>query len=324
MYTLTELRKIIETEIAKLSFDKEPQNLYTPIAYTLESGGKRIRPTLFLAACQLFSDNIMQAVNPALGFEVFHNFTLIHDDIMDNSDKRRNNPTVHKKWNTNRAILSGDAMLIEAYNLIMKSPADKFPALMQLFNQTALEVCEGQQYDMDFETDILASFDEYIKMIRLKTAVLLAASLKGGAIMGNANNDDMQYLYDFGIKLGIAFQLQDDLLDVYADENLLGKPIGADVRECKRNALYQEVMLVLDERGKGSFRTFYKNRLLENRLKFAHVKQLYDKYDIATKVEKRIKFHYEKAIKSLGKVSVSINKKQMLYDLGEQIMNRKK
>ena len=231
MYRLEDLQSLVEEQLKSLNFEKEPRELYQPIAYTLESGGKRIRPALVLAAANLFSDDVKSALMPALGFEVFHNFTLIHDDIMDNSDKRRNLETVHKKWDVNRAILSGDAMMISAYELIATAPAGILHSVLDLFNKTAFQVCEGQQYDMNFETRKDVRISEYLNMIRLKTAVLMAGCLKAGALIAGADTKSADCLYKYGTELGTAFQLQDDLLDIYADEETFGKPIGCDIAE---------------------------------------------------------------------------------------------
>ncbi|MBP7369404.1 MAG: polyprenyl synthetase family protein, partial [Paludibacteraceae bacterium] len=212
MIPFSEITKIINTELNKLNWDKKPEGLYRPIAYVLSLGGKRIRPSLVLMACNLFSDKVESAIAPALGIEIFHNFTLLHDDIMDKAELRRGQPTVHKKWDENTAILSGDLMQIAAYQLIGKVDELHLKKVLDIFSETAAEVCEGQQYDMEFEHRENVSPEEYLEMIRLKTAVLLGAALKIGAIVGNANSKDANLLYEFGINLGMAFQLKDDLL----------------------------------------------------------------------------------------------------------------
>ena len=212
-----ELQALFERELKNLNWNIDPKNLYSPIEYVLSLGGKRIRPVTALMACQLFCGDATKAMKPALALEVFHNFTLLHDDIMDRAEMRRNQPTVHIKWNDNTAILSGDAMLIKAYQLLEQCDSQSFPSILKLFSKTAAEVCDGQQYDMDFEERMDVTVNEYLEMIRLKTAVLLAASLKIGALCGGAEEKDAQYLYEFGIGIGIAFQLKDDLLDVYGD-----------------------------------------------------------------------------------------------------------
>ena len=237
MLSFNEILEKVEHEISQLSFEYPPKSLYDPIEYILSLGGKRIRPALALMACNLYKENIDNVINPALGVEVFHNFTLLHDDLMDKADKRRNKPTVHKVWNDNTAILSGDAMLIAAYQLIGKTEPDYLKEVFDLFTETALEICGGQQYDMEFESRMDVTEPEYIEMIRLKTAVLLACSLKIGAITGGASKEDAANLYDFGINIGLAFQLQDDLLDVYGDTATFGKNIGGDITCNKKTFL---------------------------------------------------------------------------------------
>ncbi|PIY02318.1 MAG: isoprenyl synthetase, partial [Bacteroidetes bacterium CG_4_10_14_3_um_filter_31_20] len=222
MLKFEEIQNIVNNEIAKLDFKSEPVELYQPISYALSGNGKRLRPCLALLSCNLFNNDIRNAIKPAIGVEMFHNFTLLHDDIMDKADIRRNKPTVHKKWNENVAILSGDAMLIKTYELFFELKPNILAKVIEVFNKAALQVCEGQQYDMNFETKIDVTTDEYIKMITLKTAVLLAASLKIGAIIGGATLKDANLLYNYGINLGIAFQLQDDYLDVYGDVKTFG------------------------------------------------------------------------------------------------------
>ncbi|PLX19439.1 MAG: isoprenyl synthetase, partial [Marinilabiliales bacterium] len=229
MYNLKELQDLINKKISNEKIGREPFSLYDPIKYTLESGGKRIRPVLVLMTCNLFSDKIEHALRPAIGLEIFHNFTLLHDDIMDHADIRRGNPTVHKKWNENAAILSGDAMFIKAYEYFLDCQSTNFREILKIFNSTALEVCEGQQYDMEFEEKAIVTEAEYLRMIELKTSVLLAAALKIGALLGGANEKDADLLYQFGLNIGLAFQLQDDYLDVYGDVKVFGKKIGGDI-----------------------------------------------------------------------------------------------
>ena len=217
--------------------EQKAGKLYRPIDYVLSMGGKHLRPSLMLMACNIFSEDIAPAIKPAIGIEIFHNFTLLHDDIMDKADSRRGKPTVHKKWEENVAILSGDAMLIKAYQYISTCPEKRLSKILEVFSQTAIEVCEGQQYDMDFEKESLVTEEMYLKMIRLKTAVLLGASLKIGAIIGGANQHEANCLYDFGINIGIAFQLKDDLLDVYGNSKKFGKTIGGDITCNKKTFL---------------------------------------------------------------------------------------
>lgn len=219
----------INKAIERLDWSREPQGLYAPIAYTLASGGKRLRPQLALLSCRLFGGDEEQALPVALALEVFHNFTLLHDDVMDRASVRRGRETVHVKWNDNTAILSGDQMLIEAYKLLAEAPGDKLPLLLRWFNEMATGICEGQQYDVDFEARADVTIEEYIEMIRLKTSVLLANALRSGAYIAGADEEQQKRLYDWGIHVGLAFQIQDDLLDVYGDEKTFGKAIGGDI-----------------------------------------------------------------------------------------------
>jgi geranylgeranyl diphosphate synthase type II len=237
MVTGDQLLQIIENEIKNLSFVRNPKELYQPIQYILSLGGKRIRPTFTLLSCTLFSDDYKPAMPAAIALEIFHNFTLIHDDIMDNAALRRGKPTIHSRWNSNVAILSGDAMNIFAYHVLTQTEPDKLLTVLPIFNDTALKVCEGQQYDMDFEQRNDVSVDEYIKMIELKTGALIAACHKIGALIGGADTLNAEALYLFGLNMGIAFQLQDDLLDVFGDENLTGKEIGKDILSNKKTYL---------------------------------------------------------------------------------------
>lgn len=228
--------------IEELDFRKEPPELYDPIAYTMNQGGKRLRPLLTLLACDLFGGDIQKALYPALSIEVFHNFTLVHDDIMDRAPLRRGKETVYKKWNSDIAILAGDTMFALAYTYALKTDAEIVPEILTVFSKAAIEVCEGQQYDMNFEQLASVSIDEYIRMIRLKTAVLLGASLEIGAICARADQNDVRKLYQFGIELGIAFQLKDDLLDVYGDTEKFGKLSGGDIATNKKTFLYLKAM----------------------------------------------------------------------------------
>jgi geranylgeranyl diphosphate synthase type II len=222
MHSLESLQKKIKDRISDLNFNKKPSELYEPINYILGLGGKRLRPALCLLACDMYEGNIDEAINSAIGIEIFHNFTLLHDDIMDEAPIRRGKPTVHQKWNSNIAILSGDTMMALAYEYIMNAPENVRQQVFSIFNKTVIEVCEGQQYDMNFETQKVVLISDYIEMIRLKTAVLLAGSLQIGAAISGAAKEDAENLYNFGVNIGIAFQLKDDLLDVFSDENKFG------------------------------------------------------------------------------------------------------
>ena len=228
-YTASQLLDKVNDYLKNMPYARPPQGLYEPIAYELSLGGKRIRPVLMLMAYNLYQDNVDAILSQAAGLETYHNHTLLHDDVMDKADMRRNKPTVHNVWNENTAILSGDAMLILAYRLMADCPKDKLADVLHVFTETTMEICEGQQWDMEFETRMDVKVDEYIEMIRLKTSVLLAAALKIGAMLGGASEEDAQKLYDFGVKVGLAFQLQDDWLDVYGDPKVFGKNIGGDI-----------------------------------------------------------------------------------------------
>ncbi|MGM0408217.1 MAG: polyprenyl synthetase family protein, partial [Bacteroidota bacterium] len=280
MYTLKDFQQIINHLIAKEKIIKEPQALYEPINYTLESGGKRIRPALVLLACNLFSDDIQKAIKPAIGLEIFHNFTLLHDDIMDQADIRRGIPAVHKKWDENTAILSGDAMLIKAYDYFFDIESPNFRKILKVFNQTALEVCEGQQYDMEFENRDDVTENEYLRMIELKTSVLLAAGLKIGALIGNADESDADLLYHYGRNIGLAFQLQDDLLDVYGDEKVFGKQIGGDIVSNKKTFLLIKTKQLAEKDELESLQYWLKYQSAERDEKISAVTAIYDKLKI--------------------------------------------
>jgi len=324
MKTFDEIQDIITSELEKINWNKEPKGLYEPIGYVLSMGGKRIRPALALMACNLFSEDVQPAVNTALGLEIFHNFTLLHDDIMDRADVRRGQQTVHKKWNDNTAILSGDVMQIASYQFVAKTPAKQLKPVLDLFSQTAAEICEGQQYDVDFESRDDVKAEEYLEMIRLKTAVLLGCALKCGALIGGAGEEDAQNLYDFGINIGLAFQLKDDLLDVYGDEVTFGKKIGGDILCNKKTYMLIRAL---------ELATGYDAVALQYWLHISDEKSLDDKITAVTSLFIRLgvnticedKMHefYTKAIANLEKVTVLDNNKQELRNLAEKLMFRK-
>ncbi len=322
MYTVSELQEKVNDFISKNNIGREPFSLYDPINYTLKSGGKRIRPALVLMACNLFSDDIEKAIKPAVGIEIFHNFTLLHDDIMDHADIRRGNPTVHKKWNENTAILSGDAMFIKAYEYFLDCESPNFREILKVFNNTALEVCEGQQYDMAFEDREDVTENEYIRMIELKTSVLLAAALKIGALLGGANENDANLLYEFGRNIGLAFQLQDDFLDVYGDTNVFGKQIGGDIVANKKTFMLIKAKVLAKGENKSKLTDFLNMKNFDRDMKVQAVTGIFDKLNIKEIVQGRIQELNEKAFDYLDKVSVLENKKSELKELTNKLVNR--
>jgi geranylgeranyl diphosphate synthase type II len=324
MYTFEYLQNKVNKALTAENFIQEPSNLYKPVQYALESGGKRIRPVLALMAYNLFDEEISKVVKPVLGLEIFHNFTLIHDDIMDRADVRRNKPTVHKKWNDNIAILSGDAMFIKAYEYLFQYQGERFRETIQTFNQTALEVCEGQQYDMNFETQESVTEEEYLKMIKLKTAVLIAASLKIGALMGNASDKDVQMLYNFGLYMGMAFQLQDDFLDTFGDPEVFGKKIGGDIAANKKTYLYIKALERSNAEDNRKLKELFSNNFSgEVKEKVKKVTALFRKYEVDTVTKNRIEGYFEKAYSALSKVGTPSEKKQKLTELADRLIQRK-
>ena len=322
MKTLTEIQAILATEIEKINLSQEPQGLYAPIEYTLAQGGKRIRPALVLLACNLFSDNIQKAVSPALGLEIFHNFTLLHDDIMDKADVRRGKPTVHKKWDENTAVLSGDVMQIIAYQYVADVPEKELSRVLKAFSKMAVEICEGQQYDMEFENRKQVSAEEYLNMIRLKTAVLLGTALEIGTWIGGGNDDDAQLLYDFGINIGLAFQLKDDLLDVYGNQETFGKKIGGDISCNKQTYLLIHAKESAEGRDAEEL-AHWLNVAKPSDEKIEAVTALYNRLGVKKICEEKMDFYYQQAIAKLEEVSVAADKKQELMILARNLMSRK-
>ena len=314
----TDINKQLET----LNWNRAPRELYLPIGYALESGGKRIRPALVLMACDLFGGTKDDAMGAALAVEVFHNFTLLHDDIMDNAETRRNRLTVHKKWNANTAILSGDAMMIKSYEFLENTPAHLWTKLFPIFTRTALEVCEGQQYDMNFETCEEVTLDEYFNMIRLKTAVLLGAALQLGAIIGGASDDDAQHLYDFGIAIGIAFQLKDDYLDTFGDEKSFGKRIGGDIVCGKKTFLLINALKQSTNDDRLLIQNTLADKLMPEEQKIRTITAVYEKLEIPSLCEKAMSEYYNRALLALTKITGNKNDKQPFMALAQQLMGR--
>ncbi len=322
MKTYKEIIEFVNNQIDKIDWTKSPKGLYEPIGYILSLGGKRIRPVLTLMTANLYTENIQLAVKPALGLEIFHNFTLLHDDIMDRADMRRGNPTVHKKWCDNTAILSGDVMQIEAYKWISEVPENKLKTVLYLFSKMAEEVCEGQQLDMEFEKKTEVPLTKYLEMIKLKTAVLLATACQIGAEMGNATKQDAENLYDFGLNLGMAFQLKDDLLDVYGDANF-GKKIGGDILCNKKTFLLINALNTAKDELKIELLQWLENESKEQENeKISAVTNIYNNLNIKTLTEKAINDYVDKAHNSLEKVSVSKSQKKELSLLLEKLSTR--
>ena len=320
MRTFEEICRTIEEALARLTFDQPPRSLFDPITYTLSLGGKRIRPALALMACDLFGGKNEDVLQPALGLEVFHNFSLLHDDLMDEADRRRDKPTVHKLWNPNVAILSGDAMLICAYQLVAKAN-DK--AILELFSRTALEICAGQQYDMEFESRSDVTEEEYLEMIRLKTAVLLACALKVGAMIGGASAADADALYDYGIHIGLAFQLQDDLLDVYGDPKTFGKNIGGDILCNKKTFLLINALSVASEEQRQVMEDWMARKTYDAQEKIAAFTNLYNELYIRDLTERRIEDYYRMADEDLARLSIAPESLSVLKGTCDRLMKRK-
>ena len=300
----------------------EPKNLYEPIDYILKLGGKRIRPVLTLMAADIFSSDFKKALPAALAVEVFHNFTLIHDDIMDAAPLRRGKATVHEKWDTNTGILSGDAMLILAYQYFENYESIVFQKLAKLFSKTALEVCDGQQLDVDFETRNNVTIPEYINMIRLKTSVLVASALKMGAIVAEANDQNANLIYDFGLNLGLAFQLQDDYLDTFGDPETFGKQVGGDIIENKKTYLYLKALEVATEDDKGKLLYLYRKKLADSTDKISDVQRIFELNDIPVLIKQEIENYTEKAFNTLAQMDIKDADKQNLKNFGLWLMNR--
>lgn len=314
----------IEETIRRISFDSKHKNLYDPIRYTLSLGGKRVRPLLTLLATDMLGGEVDNSLKPAVGIEIFHNFSLLHDDLMDKSDVRRGKPTVHKKWNANTAILSGDAMLIESYRYIASVSSGQLPEIMDLFSTTAMEVCQGQQLDMDFEQRREVTESEYIEMITLKTAVLLGCSLKMGAILANAPARDSNLLYDFGINIGLAFQLKDDLLDVYGNPQTFGKNIGGDIVNNKKTFLLIMALKTANKKQHAELTGWISSEKFDPDEKIEAVKNIYNELNLKSISENLIKKYYLAALDGLSSVHVADERKKELTSLSENLLYREK
>jgi geranylgeranyl diphosphate synthase type II len=321
---IEDLLEILESRFTEYQQNNSftPSELYDPVFYSLSNGGKRIRPILLLLGLNLFSDSIEEGITSAMAVEIFHNFTLLHDDIMDNSFQRRNKPTVHKKWGVNTAILSGDAMMIMAYQLLGKSPENKLSSLMKVFSKAALEVCEGQQFDMNFEHQSSVSESDYIEMIRLKTSVLLAASLQMGAILGNADQEDQENLYRFGMNLGLSFQLQDDYLDTFGNQAVFGKRIGNDILANKKTYLLIKAWENSTGETREKLQYWLEAENFDEQEKIEQVTSIYDQLSVACMAREKIGYFHQLSLEALKKVKVKEERKKVLFDLAEQLIVR--
>lgn len=325
MYSAAELQKIINTELQKRADDLKkmsPASLYNPVDYSLEMGGKRLRPVLLLMSCNMFSDSVENAIPAAIAIEVFHNFTLLHDDIMDKAELRRNRPTVHKKFSENGAILSGDVMAFLSYQYLLECKSERLNEVLGLFTKTAIEVCEGQQYDMEFENRMNVDETEYIEMIRLKTAVLLACGLKAGALLANAKTEVADQLYEFGINLGLAFQLQDDLLDSFGNQESFGKIIGGDILANKKTFLSIKAL----EKASGSRKTellgWMNKTEFKSPEKIEGVLEIYNQLNIKELTEQKVESYFNKCSDIFQQISIKDNRKKHLQEISNNMLNR--
>ena len=320
MKKIPEYQGVVVKEIEKFQKENKDFSLYDPVKYILDIGGKRLRPVLTLVATDLFGGIVADSIKPALGIEVFHNFTLLHDDIMDNAPLRRGQATVHEKWNVNAAILSGDVMFVQAFSLVTSCKNEFLRDVLDLFNVTAIEVCEGQQHDMDFESRNDVSIDEYIEMIRLKTSVLVACALKLGAILANASKEDAEKLYDFGLNLGIAFQIKDDILDVFGDAGLVGKKVGGDILANKKTYLLLKALEDADESQNITLKSWLSKEGGVDKVEA--VTEIFEALSVKEKADEVMDGYYQKSIEALDAIQIDDSKKQYLYEFAAGLMSR--
>lgn len=323
MLTSEEIQHLVNNFIEQLPYDRQPASLYEPIRYVLSMGGKRIRPTLMLLAYQLYREHPEDILMPACALETYHNYTLLHDDLMDNADVRRGHPTVHRKWNANTAILSGDSMLVLAYERMAHCGAKYLPDMLQLFTETALEIGEGQQYDMEFETRNDVREEEYVEMIRLKTSVLLACAMKMGGILADASTNDKKNLYRFGEQMGLAFQLQDDYLDVYGDEKVFGKAIGGDIVSNKKTYMLINALNKANTKQRAELLYWLDSKDFDRQEKVKAVTQLYNKIGVDRMAQAKIAYYFEESKNYLQQVQVPEERKVELLRYAERMMIRK-
>ena len=325
MRTISELQTFFNHELRKeldTLAETNPKNLYIPIKYALDMGGKRLRPVMLLLTHGLFSNKIENAIPGAIAIEVFHNFTLLHDDIMDKAELRRNQATVYQKFNENVAILSGDAMSFISFQYLLKSTSNHLPEILKLFSKTAVEVCEGQQFDMDFEDQIDVKEGEYLRMIQLKTAVLLGCSLKTGALLANVKGKRADELYNLGINLGLAFQLQDDLLDTFGNENTFGKKIGGDIVANKKTYLAIKAMELADKNQKQELLSWMWGKDANAKEKIKAVTNIFNQLNIEEITQNKIDFYFDAASENIKKLRLSSEQKKQLRHLSEILLNR--
>ena len=324
MRSYNELKSFFEKELNKQEIKRKPTELYDPILYTMELGGKRLRPILCLMSCEMFGKDAGEAINQAIAIEYFHNFTLIHDDIMDNAPIRRGKKSVYTKWNPNIAILSGDTLFALAYQYAQRVDTELIHDILCVFNQTAIEVCEGQQYDLNFERDNNVTVEDYIEMIRLKTAVLFGASLRIGAQIGGASEEESKHLYDFGVSIGLGFQIRDDLLDTFGDENVFGKKTGGDILSNKKTYLYLKALELANPAQHAELKKIYNTADVKGQEKIDRVTAIFNQLGIRDFVMKIINSYYEEGMKHLNAVRVDEANKKELSKLAYKIIDRSK
>jgi len=322
MYSSTQLLGKVNAALTAMPYDRKPKELYEPVEYALSLGGKRIRPVLMLMGYNLYREDVESVIMPALALEIYHNYTLLHDDLIDRAEVRRGKPTVHKRWDDTTAILSGDAMPMLAYKCLEHCEAQKLPAVLQVFTETGLQIQEGQQFDIGFESRNDVTEDEYIEMIRLKTSVFLACALKMGAILAGAPREDADSLYDFGEQIGLAFQLQDDYLDVYGDFKVFGKRIGGDILCNKKTYMLINALLRANDEQRRELDSWLTAEQFDEEEKIQAVTRLYDIIGIPEVARQKIQYYYDLAEKSLAKVNLSSEKKQILWLFAQQMLNR--
>ena len=324
MLNSSEILKLVNDFLAQLPYERKPKSLYEPVEYVLSIGGKRIRPVLTLMGYNLWKEDPERILMPAVGLETYHNYTLLHDDLMDNADMRRGHETVHRRWDANKAILSGDSMLVLAYQRMQQVPAEKLPAVLNLFTETALEIGEGQEYDMTFETRNDVTENEYIEMIRLKTSVLLACALKTGALLADAPEEDADRLYRVGEQVGLAFQLQDDLLDVYGDPKVFGKAIGGDITSNKKTYMLINAYNRANDEQRKELEHWIGAKEFNRQEKVAAVTRLYDAIGIRQLCEDKINYYFQQASQTLSEVNVPEERKAHLRQYMDELLHRNK